>query len=125
MLHQKIYPLVLEYGLNESKISFLGPRAVANKIFRTTNYSNDNIALLETGFNKEIEKNTTLLLEQEKETEVYLAIRKLLEKEATNNLLPEVEASNPAYKLFIQFKADNVSTHVRVSNHKISSKRVA
>ena len=77
--------------------------------FRTTNFSNDNIAVLETGFNKEIEKNTALLLEQEKQTEVYLAIQKLLDKEAANDLLPEVEAANPAYKLFIQYKADNVS----------------
>ena len=64
---------------------------------------------METGFNKEIEKNTTLLLEQEKQTEVYVAIKQLLEKEASNALLPEVEASNPAYKMFLQFKADNVS----------------
>ena len=74
-----------------------------------TNYSNDNIAVLEAGFNKEIGKNTTLLLEHEKETEVYLAIKALLDKEASDNLLPEVEVTNPAYKLFIQFKADNVS----------------
>ena len=88
---------------------FLGPWATNIKLLSPTNYANDNIALLEAGFNKEIEKNTALLLEQEKETEVYLAIKSLLDKEAANNLLPEVEASNPAYKLFIQFKADNVS----------------
>ena len=82
---------------------------VINDNFSPTNYANDNIALLEAGFNRDIEKNTAILLEQEKETEVYLAIKTLLDKEAANDLLPEAEASNPAYKLFIQFKADNVS----------------
>ena len=85
-------------------------------ILSPTNYANDNIALLEAGFNRDIEKNTAILLEQEKETEVYLAIKTLLDKEAANDLLPEVEAANPAYKLFIQFKADNVSRPSK--NHK-------
>ena len=67
------------------------------------------MALLEAGFNKEIEKNTTLLLKQEKETEVYQAIKLLMDKEANNNLHPEMEANNPAFKLYLQFKAENVS----------------
>ena len=38
---------------------------------------------------------------------MYHAIRNLLDKDATNSLLPEAEAGNPAYKLFLQFKIDN------------------
>ena len=86
--------------------------------FRPTNYANDNIALLEAGFNKEIDKNTTLLLKQEKETDVYQAIKTLLEKDASNTLHPEMETANPAYKLFLKFKAENVSVVVMVVYNK-------
>ena len=64
--------------------------------------------MLEAGFNKDISKNTELLLKQEKEQEVFQAIRELLEKEANNSLHPEAEAANPAFKLYLQFKTENV-----------------
>ena len=77
--------------------------------FSPSSHSNDNIALLEAGFNKEIGKNTTLLLKQEKEYEVFQSIRELLEKESSNALHPEAEAMNPAFKLYLQYKTENVS----------------
>ena len=76
---------------------------------RPTNYSNDNIALLEAGFNKEIEKNTSALMKHEKELDVYQAMKVLIDKDSMNELQPAVEAANPAYKMFLQFKAENVS----------------
>ena len=78
-------------------------------LFRPSNHSNDNIALLEAGFNKEIGKNTTLLLKQEKEMEAFQTIRDYLDQEAANTLHPEAEATNPAFKLYLKFKSDNVS----------------
>ena len=104
----KIYSLGKE-GLNEPNKIFeaFGPLLILYS--RPTNHSNDNIALLEAGFNKEISKNTTLLLKQEKEQEVFQAIRELLEKEAANELHPEAEATNPAFKIYLQFKTENVS----------------
>ena len=80
-----------------------------NSLFSPSSHSNDNIALLEAGFNKEIGKNTSLLLKQEKEYEGYQAIRDLLDKESINQLHPEAEAMNPAFKLYLQFKTENVS----------------
>ena len=65
--------------------------------------------MLEAGFNKEIGKNTTLLLKQEKEFEVFQSIKEYLQQEAENKLHPETEAGNPAFKLFLQFKTENVS----------------
>ena len=65
--------------------------------------------MLEAGFNKEISKNTALLLKQEKEIEVFSAIRELLEKDASNTLHPEAEAANPKFKLYLQYKTENVS----------------
>jgi len=77
--------------------------------FSPSNHSNDNIAVLESGFNKEISKNTTLLLKQEKEQEAFQAVREYLDLEASNMLHPETEASNPAFKMFLQYKTENVS----------------
>ena len=65
--------------------------------------------MLESGFNKEISKNTALLLKQEKELEAFQAVREYLDMEASNTLHPETEASNPAFKMFLQYKTENVS----------------
>ena len=67
--------------------------------------------MLEAGFNKEIGKNTTLLLKQEKEMEVFLKIRDFLDQEAANTLHPEAEAANPAFKIYLQYKTENVSLY--------------
>ena len=82
-------------------------------MFRPTNYTNDNIALLEAGFNKEIEKNTSALMKHEKELDAYQAVKILIDKEAMHELQPALEAGNPAYKMFLQFKAENVSAVIK------------
>ena len=78
-------------------------------LFRPTAHANDNISLLESGFNKEIDKNTAKLLKQEKELEAFQAIRRYLDMEAKGNLQPEAEVGQPTFKLFLTFKNDHVS----------------
>ena len=87
--------------------------------FRPTNYSNDNLAVLVAGFNKEIEKSTAILLKQEKEAEAYQAIKNLLDKEANNDLHHEAEATNPAFKLFLKFRQENGANAYKKCNEKI------
>ena len=64
---------------------------------------------METGFNKEIEKNTAKLLKQEKEFEVYQAIKKYIDLDKKGLLQPEAETGNPTFKLYLKHKSDNVS----------------
>lgn len=70
------------------------------------------MALLEAGYNKEIERNTATLCKQEKEIEGFQAILQLLEKEANNTLSSEEATASPVYKLFVQFKTEHVSTNI-------------
>ena len=40
---------------------------------------------------------------------MFQGIKELLEKEASNTLHPEAEAANPKFKLYLQYKTENVS----------------
>ena len=64
---------------------------------------------MEAGFNKEIDKNTTRLLKQEKEFEAFQAIKKFIDLDQKGRLQPEAEAGNPAFKLFLTFRTEHVS----------------
>ena len=78
-------------------------------MFRPTAQATDNIALLESGFNKEIAKATALLQKQENETDAYSEIKAYLDQEADGLLQPEAEVGKPAFKLYLAFKQQHVS----------------
>ena len=98
----------------QHKLSPLAPVLIII-LFRPTAHTNDNISLLESGFNKEIEKNTAKLLKSEKEFDVYQSIKQYLDQDSKGLLQPEAEAGQPTFKIFLSFKSEHVSHYFEVS----------
>ena len=90
-------------------------------MFSPSTQANDNVALLEAGLKKDIDKNTARLLKQEKELEAFGEIKNYIDLDKAGQLHPEAEAGKASFKLYLAFKAEHVSLIAAYLNMKLNN----